>query len=222
MLVSANGFVRGRFITEGRRPVVVQEFSRDRLVREITAERASVDWARGFTLAEPTVDLVLDNCQVVDMRAQGDVNQRDGLTVPELSLLGLQGDDPSKLHYQELMARAEQVRGGTRARVARLEYMVGSLEREISSRLQRRYALSVTAMLLLLLGATLAIWLRHSLPLVIYIWAFVPSIGNVLLIAGGDHMIRSGLAIPGMMVLWSGNALLLTMLVLVYRRLMRN
>ena len=100
--------------------------------------------------------------------------------------------------------------------------MVGSLEREISSRLQRRYALSMTAMLLLLLGATLAMWLRHSLPLVIYIWAFVPSIADVLLISSGDHMIRSGVAIPGMMVLWSGNALLLTMLVVVYRRLMRN
>ena len=59
--------------------------------------------------------------------------------------------------------------------------------------MSRRYALSMTAMLLLLLGATLAMLLRDSPPLVTYTWAFLPSILDILLISGGDHMVRRGL-----------------------------
>ena len=96
------------------------------------------------------------------------------------------------------------------------------LKLEIDSRLQRRYALSLTSLLLLLLGATLAMWLRNSLPLVTYIFAFLPSVLDILLISGGDHMIRHGLVVGGTAVMWSGNALLAVILLGVLARLMRN
>jgi hypothetical protein len=65
-------------------------------------------------------------------------------------------------------------------------------------------------------------WLRDSLPLVTYIWAFLPSILNVLLISGGDHMAREGLVISGYAIMWSGNALLIVLLLFILARLMRN
>ena len=65
-------------------------------------------------------------------------------------------------------------------------------------------------------------WLRDSLPLVIYVWAFAPSILDMLLISGGDHMIRQGQILGGVMIMWSGNALLLAVLTFALVRLMRN
>jgi hypothetical protein len=99
---------------------------------------------------------------------------------------------------------------------------VERLQRDSASRLLARYALSLTAMLLLLLGATLAMWLRHSVPLVVYIWAFLPSILDILLISGGDHLARSGLMAGGMVLLWSGNLLVCAVLVFAFLRLSRN
>ena len=96
------------------------------------------------------------------------------------------------------------------------------LNRAIHSRISRRYALSVTALLLLVLGATLAMWLRHSTPLVVYIWAFFPSVVDMILIASGDHTARAGQLTGGLIVMWSGNALLFGALLYVYRRLARN
>ena len=76
--------------------------------------------------------------------------------------------------------------------------------------------------MLLLLGGTLAMVLRDSLPLVIYVWAFVPSILDVILISGGGHMVQDGQIALGTAVLWSGNALLAAIIAFAYCRLIRN
>ncbi|TDJ57181.1 MAG: hypothetical protein E2O40_03380 [Planctomycetota bacterium] len=80
----------------------------------------------------------------------------------------------------------------------------------------------MTAMLLLLLGATLAIWMRHSSPLVVYVWAFLPAVIDIMLIASGDHRARAGDLVGGLVIMWSGIALLIGAQVYVYRRLARN
>ena len=103
-----------------------------------------------------------------------------------------------------------------------LLYCIDHLNRDIRSLILRRYALSGTAMLLLVLGATLAMWLRHSPPLVVYVWAFLPSVVDMILIASGDHAARAGQMTGGLLLMWSGNALLLGTLLYVYRRLARN
>ena len=76
--------------------------------------------------------------------------------------------------------------------------------------------------LLLLLGATLAMMLRQALPLVIYAWAFAPSILDIIVISGGGHMVRDGSVVSGTIVLWSGNVLLVAMIIGALRRVMRN
>lgn len=70
-----------------------------------------------------------------------------------------------------------------------------------------RVAQSVCAPLLLLLGAVLAVHLRRSSPLAIYSIAFVPAIIDILLINSGQHAMRDGDVVWGLIVMWSGNLL---------------
>ncbi len=221
--VDADTFRRGTFGMTNRGPIEIREFDVDgRPVRRITAETAVLQDSVGATLANPTVDLLLGNCEVVDLRSNGVTNARDKLSIPNLWLESLVGDDPSLLSYSQLLDRAEiggeQLRPQIDLVLARVDY----LDRTITSRLLRRYALSATAMLLLLLGATLAIWMRHSSPLVVYVWAFLPAVIDIMLIASGDHMARAGQLAGGVVLMWSGIALLLGAQAYVYRRLARN
>ena len=222
LVVRADRFERGRFFTNDRRPVEIQEFDGDRPVRRITAAKVITRSAVGSRLSNPTIDLVVHDCQVTDLRQGAAVNQRAELKIPALSLPDFVGADPSLLPYEPLLARAEGSGGLTRQRAENLTRVVVDLRLDIDAALLRRYALSVTGMLLLLLGATLAMWLRDSLPLVTYIWAFLPSILDVGLISGGDNMVREGIVVAGYAVMWSCNALLLLLLLYILARLMRN
>ena len=78
------------------------------------------------------------------------------------------------------------------------------------------------ALLLLVLGAVLAVLMRHSLALGIYVLAFLPAIADVLLISGGEQMIKYGDHLPGIIVAWSGNGLLVFLIALCWWRLARN
>jgi len=221
--VHADAFRRGTFSATDRGPIEIREFDVDgRPVRRITAETAVLQDSAAATLANPTVDLILANCEVVDLRSDGVANAREKLPIPNLWLEPLVGDDPSLLPYRQLIARAEVHGDGLRPQIDVVLARVAYLDRTITSRLLRRYALSATALLLLLLGATLAIWLRHSAPLVVYMWAFLPAVIDIILIASGDHMARGGQLAGGLVLMWSGIALLIGAQVYVYRRLARN
>ena len=131
------------------------------------------------------------------------------------------------------MRHAAGGRGGHRLAVEpksrqltnRLNYLdskIAGLERQVISRLNRRYALSVTACLLLVLGAVLAMLMRHALPLSVYMWAFLPALLDLVLISSGSSMIRAGSVAVGLVIMWSGNGLLLCMLLACYARLSRH
>lgn len=203
--------------------VKVREIQQGRPLREVVAVEVSIHRAVEFAIDNPTYDLVLQDCQVVDLTSEGAVNRKNRLTIPNLLITGLTADDLSGLPHEELLARAAGASSGEIAGHAlQLQRRVTELRLEIRSRLLRRYAMSLTAMLLPLLGAVLAMWLRDSLPLVIYVWAFAPSILDMLLISGGDHMVRQGQILGGVLIMWSGNGLLLAALTFALIRLMRN
>jgi hypothetical protein len=221
--VEADSFGQGTFGMTSGGPIEVREFDAGgRAVRRITAETAILQISAGATLANPTVDLVLGKCEVVDLRSNGVANAREKLPIPNLWLESLVGDDPSLLPYDQLIDRAELLGERLRTQINLVLARVDYLDRTITSRLLRRYALSATAMLLLLLGATLAIWMRHSSPLVVYVWAFLPAVIDIMLIASGDHRARAGDLVGGLVIMWSGIALLIGALVYVYHRLARN
>jgi hypothetical protein len=77
-------------------------------------------------------------------------------------------------------------------------------------------------LLLLLLGPILAMQLRNSQPLVVYMWAFLPALLDLVLISSGSSMIRAGSVLLGLTLLWSGNGFLLLFIFVGYARLARH
>ena len=94
--------------------------------------------------------------------------------------------------------------------------------RRITRPASSRSSGAVTAPLLLLLGSILAIHLRHSTPLAVYLVAFLPAIADILLISGGEQTLRRGPSFLGYGLLWSGNLLLIVFCVAAWLRLRRH
>lgn len=106
--------------------------------------------------------------------------------------------------------------------LAAVSRAMGDTWYEAMSHVWMRFAQPVSVALVLLLGAVLAIWRRHSLPLTIYLLAFLPAIANVLLIASGQSMIRGYQLGVGAAVMWAGNLILLALALGVGRRMARH
>lgn len=154
-------------------------------------------------------------------------NTRERILVPDL-VVPVGGEiDYSSLPLEEVVAIADGIDPAWKSPilVERLEYLdfkIAGLERQVISRLNRRYALSLTAFLLLLLGAMLAMLMRHSLPLSVYIWAFLPALLDLVLISSGSSMIRGGSVTLGLVIMWSGSAVLLLLICGCFVRLSRH
>jgi hypothetical protein len=203
-LVTAAGLEQGRFTGSGGTVTITQrQDGAD--VRRFTAPVARLERYPSGPNVDVAFDLVLENCTVIDLDG-GAANQRERVPLENLAVAGLEVDDLASIASPDLVARARAA-GGDRASVAKLidelEGRIESLHDEITARLLSRYALSATGLLLITLGATLAMWLRESLPLTIYLWAFLPSILDLLLINTGEHMMRDGRMVAGSVVMWS-------------------
>ncbi len=92
----------------------------------------------------------------------------------------------------------------------------------IDARIQQRTAQSMTGPLLLVLGAILAICLRHATPLMVYLAAFIPAVADILLISGGEQALLHGPSVTGYVLVWSGNLLLLLLCLVAWRKMARN
>ena len=90
------------------------------------------------------------------------------------------------------------------------------------ARIVQRINQSLCAPLMLILGAVLAIRLRGSNPLQVYLLAFIPSIVAVLLISGGEQMLRESTSVLGIFIATSGNIGLASMILIAYRQVARN
>jgi lipopolysaccharide export LptBFGC system permease protein LptF len=93
---------------------------------------------------------------------------------------------------------------------------------ESDSHLANRLAQSVSILLVLLLGAALAVAMRQAMPLTVYILAFLPAVVNIFMVSGGQLMMSDGATVAGLLVMWGGNAVLLAALVAAWRRVARN
>lgn len=223
-VVQADRLIDGQFVTRDGGRIRIVHIDGDVGVREFVAESATLTPSPGSAFGVPTFDLTLGRHEVEDLRSGGGVNQREQVSFSGLSVAGVSTDDLLQLPTPQLMARAESIRtggDGVHNKVLRLQYEIDELQREITSRLLNRYALSVTAPLLLLLGAVLAMWLKRSLPLMIYMLAFLPAVLDLIAISAGEQMMRDGRAM-GAVVMWSGNALMLGIILLAYARLAKH
>ncbi|MFN7022309.1 MAG: hypothetical protein ACK4WH_13405, partial [Phycisphaerales bacterium] len=84
---------------------------------------------------------------------------------------------------------------------------VDDLMREVLSKQQERLAMSAACLVMVLIGATMALRLRDSLPLAVYMWAFFPALATVICISAGQRMTH-GSGLVGLPLLWAGVAAL--------------
>jgi lipopolysaccharide export LptBFGC system permease protein LptF len=130
---------------------------------------------------------------------------------------------------QELLERLDALAAGggpsageSASASAELRRRIGRLERDAASNIQQRLALSASAPLVLLLGTALAAWKRSSLPLTIYLLAFLPALLNIVMVAGGQQVMRGGAEFAGVSLMWLGNACLLLLFLHAFRQWARH
>ena len=180
---------------------------------------------------EPRFELRANSLDALDLRGRGDLVTRWPPRLTALSIGGCPYEDYAALDNASLIAAArdygelgDEVHGAEEIvrRVGVLEREIVALGNDIDARFVHRWSQTFTALLLLLLGSVLAILMRNSLPLVIYGIAFVPAIINVLVISGGEQMIKYGDFAPGLALAVSGNLLLALIILVALWRLSRN
>lgn len=213
-----------QLIAPAGRAVEVRQVADGRVIRIFRTDVASIQPAETALSDTRTLELTMQRCVVQDPNSAGPPNQREQLVIPALRLPDTPTAGLYALTSAELLARAAPIEPEDRnvARQAQeLRDKIAKLNREIDSRLQKRHALSLTALLLLLLGSSLAMWLRQSLPLTIYLLAFLPSVLDLLMISSGEQMLRDGKVLGGV-IIWGGTALMAAVLGYVYMKLKRN
>jgi lipopolysaccharide export LptBFGC system permease protein LptF len=99
---------------------------------------------------------------------------------------------------------------------------IAELRREIISKHHERAALSVSCLVMLFAGAVIAIRLRAAMPLVVYMWSFLPALGTIILISSGQQVMQAQSIFAGAWVLWSGVAALGAIGLVVYAQVRKH
>ncbi|MCA9295753.1 MAG: LptF/LptG family permease [Phycisphaerales bacterium] len=221
--VRADDLDDGNLRTSDGAPILIIQEDAGVVVGQMEARKARLELNAAATESHIAFDLVATDVRVTT-RVESIINERNEVIrrnlLPPPSPASSYADQSSA----QLIELAETRSSGEPEIIRRVEWLqVRILEilRESRSHLAKRYALSTTAVLLISLGAILAILLRESPPLTVYLWAFLPSILDLVLISGGEQMINDGKS-GGMLVMWSGNMLLFVLCLIAFRRLTRN
>lgn len=152
----------------------------------------------------------------------------------EYTISGLRlADDPSRRTAQlgshdllaAMTARLESPAGTgddrLREGTARFDELLQDHDREITSKQHERLATGLACFATVMLGAVMGMRLRDRLPLVVYLWAFLPALGAVLTISGGQRLTHAT-GLPGLLLLYGGVAALGALIIAEYTRLARH
>jgi lipopolysaccharide export LptBFGC system permease protein LptF len=98
------------------------------------------------------------------------------------------------------------------------------LLKTITSELHSRGSFAISCLTLVLLGAALGILLHGQNPLAVFVVGFVPAIILILLITAGRQVTEgtSPNVVPGIILIWAGNVVLLAIVAAVYFKLLRR
>lgn len=99
-----------------------------------------------------------------------------------------------------------------------LEREIERIRRKALFKTHERWAMSASCVVMVVLGAVMAMHLKNATPLVIYLWSFFPALASIILLQSGQQMSGSATAF-GVVVMWSGVAGLGTLALVVYRRM---
>lgn len=108
--------------------------------------------------------------------------------------------------------------------VQKIDVEIDRLRGMILSRLHERTAMSLSCLIMMLLGGVLALHMRSSLPLTVFLWSFIPSLASVLLIASGSDIVKNINVqyIWGLCILWSGNLGMSILVLGILKRIIKN
>jgi len=223
-VIDADRVVHGMFSRVDGAPVVVIESTGGVPTRRFNPAVVRLTSQPAAGIHGKQFNLEMLDLQVEDLPDAQRSNQRERIVVPDLAVPEIDDADFMDLPLDEIFAMASTppVSPVMQQKLDYLDFKISGLERQVISRLNRRYALSGTALLLLLLGSVLAMILRHSQPLAIYMWAFLPALLDLVLISSGSSMIRGGSVVVGLVLMWSGNGILLLCTAAAYMRLVRH
>ena len=230
--IRADRVENGVFTSDEGGQVVVIETSKGKPTRRFEPKRAKLVSQAAGPMTEKQFNLEMYDLEVEilspGMEDRLDRNTRESvvlnaITVPPDIIPDL--SDFGSLSIDELVGLVRSK--GTSSKemndqVALIIRKKAGLLNQVTSRINSRFALSLTTLLLLLLGSILAVLLKRSRPLTVYMWAFLPALLDLVLISSGSSMIRAGTTWMGLLTLWSGNLLLLLLIALAYRRLARH
>ncbi|MDP7070915.1 MAG: LptF/LptG family permease [Phycisphaerales bacterium] len=224
--IRAAGLRNGMLIRGGAKHLEIDELdAAGHVLRRFQPSQAQV-FVEGGGLDGHDRRLVLrmSNVTVFDPPDAARPNLRSNVQVGNLRIVGVPENMESETPAATL-ARAEEAapRSNFVSDVLRrIDSDVARLHGEIVGRLAQRWAIAVTAGLLPLLGAILALNMRHAQPLLIYVVAFLPALLNLVLISSGAIFMRQGDETAGMAIMWSGNASLAILTAVCWRRLARH
>lgn len=102
-----------------------------------------------------------------------------------------------------------------------LRTRIEDLRREIVSKLHEHAAFSVACFLMVLTGAVVALRMRDSLALPVYLWSFLPALLTVITISAGQGLTHA-VGPPGLVLLWGGVAMLGLFTLREYAKLRRH
>ena len=159
--------------------------------------------------------------RIVGLMPEGcTTNVRDGMPAQQLidecrgeTIAAVAANAQSPIVQAEAAARSAGVE---------LARQIQRTRADIVARIVQRINQSLAAPLMLLLGAALAVRLRGANPLQVYLLAFIPSILDILLISGGEQMLKQATTVSGVLVATSGNVALCLMILVAYRQIARN
>jgi len=197
------------------RPVAVDARAGSGLIR-YEAQHATMRLSipEGVEAAGVQIQIGLDAVRVFDPARPGaGVNEQARVPIGSLALADDPLDDLISKSSAELLEQA-------RPRIERerpdllllgpateLKSRLDSLMREITSKQHERVAMSVNCFVMVLAGAVIAMRLRGSLPLTVYLWSFFPALLTVITISAGQQWTHRSGSI-GLVMLWGGVGLM--------------
>jgi lipopolysaccharide export LptBFGC system permease protein LptF len=102
-------------------------------------------------------------------------------------------------------------------------HKVGEIDREITGELHARTAFALSVLVLVILGAGLAIVLRNAQVLVAFGISFIPSVAVVTLVIAGKQLIEKPPTVQaGIAVIWAGLALVAILDLYILTRVVRR
>lgn len=202
--------------------VVVERRRSDGSVVRSSAERGVIDAQQLDEIAASRVVAKIALEEVATGEGgEGVAGRRRSQQIPGVTFPGDQSASLAALTFDELLARTRFGEKGVAPRVADAQQNAVKrekrLQREITSRSHQRLAMSAACLVMVLVGAVVAMRLREALPLTVYLWAFFPALGVVLTISMSEQLAQQS-GLPGLALMWGSVAGLLAYAARIYRQ----